>query len=314
MISTSNQIASKTGKTGINASTKKRTSRQGRSFKCCDNCGDMAPANNKKICDGCRNAFPIKKNESSLQGRSFKLCGECGDMAGSNNQIKCKGCSSTNWALRQAVKRPGKRKAVGANNLPKKPVKKRKTSGKNMLDDILVLLKDPPSKQAPSPKDAENDGLGALDALDFLEPSENMLDDAAPSENMLDDATPSENMLDDAFDDLMSSMAADVDPSAVGNSQCQSPTDDTMFDEFLQEMGLSTTEDTKADISSDEWMDNVFSEMGTSDMKDAMFDEFLQETGLSTTEDTKADISSDEWMDNVFSEMGTSDMINDISV
>ena len=247
MISTLNQIASKPG---ANASLVKRASKQGRSFKCCDHCGDMAPANNKKICDGCGTAFPIKKNESSKQGRSFKCCGDCGKMAGSNNQLKCKGCSSTNWAKRQAVKRPAKRKASVENNKAnqKKATKKRKTSGKNMLDDILVLLKKyPPSKQAPSHKDAENDGLDALDVLDFLEPSENMLYDAM-------------------FDDLMSSMAADVDPSAVGNSKCQSPTDDAVFDEFLQEIGLSTTEDVETELSSDEWMDNVFSEMGTSDM------------------------------------------------
>jgi len=209
----------------------------------------MAPANNKKICDECGTAFPIKKNENSKQGRSFKCCGDCGKMAGSNNQIKCKGCSSTNWAKRQAVKRPPKRKAVAENNKAKqkKSVKKRKTSGKNMLDEMLVLLKrDPPSKQASSP-DVENDGFDGLGVLDFLEPSENMLNDTM-------------------FDDLMSSMAADVDPSAIGNSRCESPTDDAMFDDFMKEMGLSTVDDVETELSSDDWMDNMFSEMGTSEM------------------------------------------------
>lgn len=245
MISTLNQIASKPG---ANASSTKRATKQGRSFKCCDQCGEMAPANNKKICNGCGTAFPIKKNESSKQGRSFKCCGDCGKMAGSNNQIMCKGCSSTNWALRQAVKRPTKRKAVVENNKvkQKKSVKKRKTSGKNMLDEMLVLLKqDPPSKQAPSR--VENVGFDALDVIDFLEPSENMLNDTM-------------------FDDLISSMAADVDPSAIGNSRCQSPADDAMFDDFMKEMGFSTVEEVENGISSDEWIDNVFSEMGTSEM------------------------------------------------
>jgi len=194
----------------------------------------------------------MKKNESSKQGRSFKCCGDCGKMAGSNNQIKCKACSSTNWAKRQAVKRPAKRKAVTENNKveQKKSVKKRKTSGKNMLDEMLVLLKrNPPSKQASSSKDAdaEKDGFDALDVLDFLEPSEDVI-----------------------FDDLMSPMSADVDPSVVGNSYCQSPTDDAMFDNFLQEIGLSTTEQVENEISSsDDWMDNMFSdisEMGTSNI------------------------------------------------
>lgn len=252
MISTLNQIASKPG---ANASSMKRASKQGYSFKCCAHCGEMAPANNKKICDECGTAFPIKKNESSKQGRSFKCCGDCGKMAGSNNQIKCKGCSSTNWAKRQAVKRPPKRKAVAENNKAKqkKSVKKRKTSGKNMLDEMLVLLKrDPPSKQASSP-DVENDGFDGLGVLDFLEPSEDAIDFLEPSEDAM-------------FADLMSSMSADVDPSAIGNSYCQSPTDDAMFDDFMKEMGLSTTEQVENEISSDDWMDNMFSDMGTSEM------------------------------------------------
>lgn len=115
-----------------------------------------------------------------------------------------------------------------------------------MLGEMLVLLKkDSSSKRTPSR--VENVGLDALDDIDFPGPSENMLNDTM-------------------FDDLMSSMAADVDPSAIGNSHCQSPTDDAMFDDFMKEMGLSTVEDVETELSSDGWMDNVFSEMGTSEM------------------------------------------------
>ncbi len=214
MISTLNQIASKPG---ANASSMKRATKQGRSFKCCGHCGKMAPTNNKIICDGCDTAFPIKKNANSKQGRSFKRCGECDEMAGSNNQIKCKKCASANWVKRQTLKRSVKR-------VLKQPVvKKRKTSGKNVLDDMLALLDSTPNNEPSTTKVTPNDLFSDYEPVDE----------------------------DSMFSELMTDMATAPKPLTRDSSLTIG---DDIFDEFIGDMDADTSE-FEHDTS---WFDNFF--------------------------------------------------------
>jgi hypothetical protein len=203
--------------------------------------------------------FPIKKNTSSKQGRSFKKCIECGKMAGSNNQIKCKGCACSNWTQSETTKRrknPAKRTVNSKNVCPSKKrkvmldkkalTKKRKvaTTDEDMLNDMLGLLsQDVPLKQSSLPE-VENVGVDMLDALDYLEPSDITLDE------------------DIMFGELMSSMAAEK----VTSDTDLSFVSDTVFDEFMGDIDVSTVEQVEIEMSSDEWIDNMFSEMSAGEM------------------------------------------------
>jgi hypothetical protein len=178
----------------------------------------MAPTNNKILCNGCGTAFPIKKNENSKQGRSFKCCADCDRMAGSNNQKQCKKCKSTNWVKRQApkrsyssVKRSAKResKQRSAKRESKQPVaKKRKTSGKNMLDDMLALLDSSTKSELSSSK---------ATSIDLLSEYELVGNDSMFDELMADMVTApkpltrdsSLTISDDIFDDFVANMGAD---------------------------------------------------------------------------------------------------------
>ena len=127
MRATSCQMASKPV---ANASLVKGESNQGRSFKCCDHCGLMAPCNNKKKCNGCATLFLVPENKNSKQGKSFKCCGDCGNMAGSNNQTACKYCTRTNW-VKKTKKNTSKRKSPTLRkSSPGHVNKKRKISDK----------------------------------------------------------------------------------------------------------------------------------------------------------------------------------------
>lgn len=205
MSSTLNQIASKPI---ANASQKKRESQQGRSFKCCAHCKEMAPTNNKILCNGCGTAFPIKKNENSNQGRSFKCCADCDRMAGSNNQKQCKKCKSTNWVKRKASKRSSSSVKLSAKRESKQPVaKKRKTSGKNMLDDMLALLDSSTKSELSSSKAtpiellSEYELVGNDSMFDVL-----MADMVTAPKPLTRDSSLS--ISDDIFDDFVANMGA----------------------------------------------------------------------------------------------------------
>lgn len=211
-----------------NASSMKRESKQGRSFKCCAHCGKMAPANNKKFCDGCGTAFPIKINANSKQGRSFKCCADCDHMAGSNNQKKCKKCGSTNWAKSKSQKRKTSSVKRSTNNAGTPPAaKKRKKSGKNMFDDMLSLLDSPPKNEPAVAK------ATPLDLFNGYELSDD----------------------NSMFDEMMSELASA--PKSLTRESSLTMNDD-MFNDFISEMDAeANAEEFEDDILSMDWLDDI---------------------------------------------------------
>jgi hypothetical protein len=199
----------------------------------------MAPANNKILCNGCGTAFPIKKNENSNQGRSFKCCADCDRMAGSNNQKQCKKCKSTNWVKRQAPKRSYSSVKRSAKRESKQPVaKKRKTSGKNMLDDMLALLDSSTKSELSSSK---------ATSIDLLSEYELVGNDSMFDELMADMVTApkpltrdsSLTISDDIFDDFVANMVTAPKPLTRDSSLTIS---DDIFDDFVANMGADEKE------------------------------------------------------------------------